>query len=164
VSDATPEQWLPIPGFIGYSVSDRGRVMSSKRKNPRVLATQRWAERHKKPYLAVGLCVNGKSRLYVIHKLVLLAFVGKRPDGQEVRHLNGDARDNRLANLAYGTHVENMADILRHGNRIGFAPKLSPDQQAEVVTLRRGGMTYQRIADRFGVSEKTVRNIILGRR
>ena len=164
MSDATPERWLPIPGFPGYSVSDMGRVVSSKRKTPRVLATQRWAERHNKPYLAVGLCINGKARLYVIHKLVMLAFVGPRPDGQEVRHLNGDATDNRLVNLAYGTHVENMKDILRHGNRIGFAPKLSAGQQAEVRALRSEGMTYQGIADRFGISEKSIRNIVLGRR
>lgn len=50
-----------------------------------------------------------------VHQLVLLAFIGPPPIGQEVRHLNGVASDNRLENLAYGTKKENVDDSRRHG-------------------------------------------------
>ena len=55
------------------------------------------------------------------------AFVGPYPEGMEVRHLDGDPANNRWApgneqetqaaggNLIYGTHAENMQDMLRHG-------------------------------------------------
>ncbi len=50
-----------------------------------------------------------------VHRLVLLAFKGPRPDGQYCRHLNGVPTDNRLANLAWGTKSENTFDKVGHG-------------------------------------------------
>jgi hypothetical protein len=55
-------------------------------------------------------------RKRAVHQLVLEAFVGPRPEwATDVRHLNGVADDNRLANLAYGTQAENARDAVRHG-------------------------------------------------
>lgn len=33
----------------------------------------------------------------------------------ECRHINGDSLDNRSANLAWGTHSENVPDAVKHG-------------------------------------------------
>jgi hypothetical protein len=57
--------------------------------------------------------IDGRTRL--VHQMVLAAHAGPRPDGQEVRHLDGDPLNNWLANLAYGTPSENSADKVRHG-------------------------------------------------
>lgn len=51
----------------------------------------------------------------LIHQLVLAVFVGTRPEGLVVRHLNGNSRDNRLSNLAYGTAAQNAQDAIAHG-------------------------------------------------
>lgn len=45
----------------------------------------------------------------------MAAFAGPCPEGLEVRHLDGDPANNRLTNLCYGTHSENVQDSLRHG-------------------------------------------------
>jgi hypothetical protein len=51
-----------------------------------------------------------------VHHLVLEAFVGPCPPGQEARHVNdNDRANNALSNLAWGTHRENCADRDRHG-------------------------------------------------
>lgn len=44
-----------------------------------------------------------------IHTLMLLAWIGPKPEGMEVLHLDGNPANNRLENLKYGTHSENMA-------------------------------------------------------
>jgi hypothetical protein len=67
------------------------------------------------PYRRVTLRTPGTAKGWTVHALVLLAHTGPRPEGMVVRHLNGDPADNRLANLAYGTYVENQADAVRHG-------------------------------------------------
>ena len=122
------EQWLPVVGYEGfYEVSDMGRVRSLDRATPMKTATgkmtmRRVAGRILKPgtagrgYPYVNLMREHKrQKTRDVHRLVLEAFVGPKPDGLVTRHLNGDRLDNRLENLAYGTYSENMADNLRHG-------------------------------------------------
>lgn len=114
------ELWHPVPGYTGlYEVSDQGRVRSLDRVSTRL---NRWGStttcQLKGRVLRPGTQRNG--RLYVclskddtpwvvpIHKLVALAFLGSRPNGSEIDHVNGDFRDNRAVNLEYVTHQENQ--------------------------------------------------------
>lgn len=101
------EMWLDVPGYEGhYEVSSHGRV-----RGLRSGVLSPWRGK----YLAVTLKRSGVGQTLRLHKMVMLAFVGPCPRGQEVRHLNGDAIDNRLVNLAYGTPSENRQDTLLHG-------------------------------------------------
>jgi hypothetical protein len=116
------EEWRPIRTAPGYEASDMGRVRSVDRD---VAVTQsRWGRAYTRRvpgkllepmsqgrYLHVSL--SGRTRL--VHLLVLETFVGPCPDGLEARHRSGDATDNRLANLVWGTHSENQLDQVRHG-------------------------------------------------
>lgn len=88
-----------------YIVSDCGDVISPR-------------GRKLSPYIGDRgghLRVDLPGRRVFVHQLVAEAFIGPRPDGQEVRHLNGDPADNRVQNLAYGTRSQNVADAIRHG-------------------------------------------------
>ncbi len=111
----TSEEWLPVPGYRDkYQVSNLGRVRATTPAGPLVMSPMRVARNRK--YLGVRVVrLDGRRITTSIHKLVMLAFVGPRPRGQEVRHLNGDASDNRLSNLRYGSHSENMRDSVNHG-------------------------------------------------
>ena len=111
------ENWLPIPGYEGsYEVSDLGRVRSLDRITDR---GRNWRGRFMTPsvmptgYLTVTLWRDGKQRTHLVHRLVLTTFVG--PSESEVRHLHGDPSDNRLSELAWGTHSENQFDQVLHG-------------------------------------------------
>lgn len=167
------EEWRPIPGHEGWEVSDQGRVRSL----PRVITYSTRATRSgTKTRITHGQLLNpwrlhgyeivgltGKKK-FSVHGVALLTFVGPRPDGLEVRHLNGIRHDNRLTNLAYGTHSENERDRIAHGtsNR-GERHGLSKLTSAEVLEIRaRGadGETQRSVADRFGVSVATVNMII----
>lgn len=117
------ESWKPIPGWEElYDVSDLGNVRSVARViarsngwplpvRERLLAqhSTRYGHRHVKLYR------DGKGTAYGVHRLVMAAFDGPCPDGMQVCHNNGDASDNRLSNLRYGTPTENSRDMIRHG-------------------------------------------------
>jgi len=65
--------------------------------------------------LYVNLSRDGKYKSFKVHCLVALTFIGPRPEGLDVRHLDGDQVNNNLANLAYGTRSENAGDMVLHG-------------------------------------------------
>lgn len=115
MDEITPEQWRDIPGWPGYQASNMGRVRSSRSSRSSSSPRVRKAAVATNGFRMLSLRRDGKAYQKTVHSLVLLAFIGPRPDVLETRHLNGDALDNRLSNLKYGTHDENMQDCLRHG-------------------------------------------------
>ena len=46
-----------------------------------------------------------------VHVLVAQAFLGSRPEGMHVCHIDGDKTNNNLSNLKYGTPKENWQDF-----------------------------------------------------
>ncbi|WP_375167669.1 HNH endonuclease signature motif containing protein [Mycolicibacterium vanbaalenii] len=58
---------------------------------------------------------DSRQRRISVHRLVLTAFIGDCPSGYVACHHNGDASDNRLANLYWGTVSQNQHDSVRHG-------------------------------------------------
>jgi hypothetical protein len=156
-----------VPGFCGrYQASDRGDVISHCRSatgSPRILRQHLG----KRGYYVVNLSGHGKVRQRTVHSLVLEAFVGPRPDGMEVRHLNGIRTDNRLCNLAYGTSMENNRDRNLHGTsnrgtRNGHAV-LNPESVQDIRLLYLHGSSHSAIARAVGVHPSTVKNITSGR-
>ena len=49
-----------------------------------------------------------------IHTLVAKVFIGERPDGLVIRHLDGNKYNNRVDNLSYGTVQQNHEDVVIH--------------------------------------------------
>jgi hypothetical protein len=111
VASMPDEQWRSVPGYPDYEVSNLGFVRSWKSGAARIMSRRPDG----KGYPRVGLSTNGVVTERNIHQLVVEAFVGPRPDGMEVRHLDGDPMNCTLPNLEYATHAINMADTVRHG-------------------------------------------------
>lgn len=112
------ETWLDLPGFEGlYQVSDEGRVRSMERTvmrsngaPQRIKARQVKTRKGRDGYMRTSLCKQGKVFHFTVHRMVMSAFVGARPDGQHIAHRDGVRHNNRLSNLRYATPVENAAD------------------------------------------------------
>jgi hypothetical protein len=123
------EIWKHIPGYEAlYEVSNFGvvraktRVVPYGRHGQTTYAARILKQFKSNKYLSVKLSNQGKTTTKYTHHIVLLAFQGSRPhtiERGEIRHLNGDKEDNRLANLAYGTVKENAADRVRHKAGVG---------------------------------------------
>ena len=97
-----------------YRVSSDGRVFSSS-------GWRGYGEREMQQtpnadgYPSVRLVIDGRRKRVAVHRLVADAYLGAKPVGYEVCHINGDKTDNRAENLRYGTRKENAADREQHG-------------------------------------------------
>lgn len=168
------EIWVTTTVDDRYEVSSLGRVRRAE--------TQRVLKAHlSRPggYLHVPI----GPRSYGVHRLVALAFLGERPEGHSVDHVNGDREDNRVENLQYVPHAENVrrhyaserGDATREKQRayalspegnaakrragaVGGGSNRRPVSAAEVARLAREGLTLGAISSRLGVGIKVVRN------
>lgn len=116
------EEWRPVVGWEGwYSVSDAGRVRSEERQARTVRGVWTYKSRIRTPvhgrlgHQSVVLSKPGKSQSWLIHRLVLTAFVGPCPEGMESLHWDDDPSNNRLSNLRWGTRSDNLRDMVRNG-------------------------------------------------
>jgi len=104
------EVWTEMVPFPNYEVSSCGRVRSVDRVVARKRGgAYRLRGRVLAPYIDrsgnhfVKPSIRGKRTQVAVHRAVLLAFVGPPEPGEVCRHLNGNPRDNRVENLAWGT-------------------------------------------------------------
>lgn len=148
-------KWKDVPGYEGlYEISDGGQVRTKKRtwfsgpehRIARSVKTKLKAvQPDKNGYMRVTLSKKGKKRRVSVHTLVLNAFVGPAPAGQECRHLDGDNGNNKLDNLCWGTPKQNAADRKKHGTQTGgkagvrkvgkVSRKFTPEQWERVEQL-----------------------------
>lgn len=164
-------EWRAVPGYQGYEVTRLGDVRSWRTGAPKAIAPYV----NKAGYAMVTLAPT-RSKRYV-HQLVALAFIGPPPDGQEIRHLDGNPRNNHVHNLCYGTPAENQGDRLRHGrdNR-GEKSGTAKLTREDVMEIRRrygpyskngrgrahGGDTQRSLAAEYGVSWQRIGSIVRG--
>lgn len=127
-------------------------------------ALRSWTD--KKGYQHVSLYVDGKSKRFARHVLVAEAFHGPRPEGMEVRHLNGVPGDCRAVNLAWGSQAQNMADRVRLGTQRGVLNPHAKLTDHDIVVIREladEGLRHREIAAIFGVDRSTISHILAGR-
>lgn len=102
------EIFMPIKDYEDtYAVSNLGRVKNIK--------TGKILKQWKKDtgYMCIGLTKNGKTKTYLVHRLVLETFKANPNNKPQVNHINEDKTDNRLNNLEWATPAENA----NHGTR-----------------------------------------------
>ena len=153
------EEWRDVVGFEGfYKVSNYGRILTVKTNAIKKMTIRKHDGR---PY--AGLWKNNTNTQIKPHKLVLEAFVGKRPEGMECCHNDGNPQNNHLSNLRWDTSKNNQADRVRHGttNRgenCGTA-KLTGIQ---VDAIRQDTRLQRLIALDYGVRANTISRIKSG--
>lgn len=166
-------EFRDVAGWPGYRVGDDGSVWSCRTHRGNLGAT--WHRLSVRPnsrgYVTVGLWLGGRSKRVHVARLVLEAFVGPAPEGHESAHWpNNDPSDNRLANLRWATHADNMDDKIKAGTCVRgeahggarLTAEIVREIRAECAVGPRG--TARALARKYDVTEAAVSLIVKRRK
>lgn len=148
---------MPIPSLNrNYCADVYGRIWSRARDG------KTWdmlkGSPTSKGYLSVTPEHEGKYKTKLVHRLVAEAFYGYESDGlKQVRHLNGDQRDNSPENLDWGSQEDNWSDRYAHSRLKGgiahHSAKLTHSQANEI---KKSNESQRNLARKYGVAQATV--------
>ena len=153
-----------IPGWEGlYGAGDDGEVYSLRTGSPKRL----------RPFVSggykrVSLCKCGGQQMMTVHEAVCRAFYGHpsfiklRTTNPEVRHLDGNRLNNTPQNLDWGTPSQNWDDRKCAGRGIHEQHHNAKLSMSIARDMRASGKTAWALAEEYGVSPKTVRNVLRG--
>lgn len=65
-------------------------------------------------YYQVGLCVGGKAKPRLVHRLVAETFLENPKGLRDIDHINSNRLDNRLCNLRFASHSFNCKRAARN--------------------------------------------------
>jgi len=117
-----------------------------------------------KKYAHVDLCLNKKPITCSVHKLVLMAFMGRPLSNQECCHKDGNRRNNKPDNLEWKTHKENESDKRLHGTLlVGSRNPISKLTESDVVKIISAKGSLREIGNKYGVSKQCTWSIKKGK-
>ncbi len=143
-----------VPEYPSLVISSDGRIQGPSGK---------WLKTFpdKRGYLRFNIYRgNRKWTQHGVHAAVCAAFNGPRPEGQLVRHLDGNPGTNDFRNLAWGTFQDNEADQIRHGRGLqGIRHHQAKLTEADVLAIRASTRTGRELSQLFGVSGVAISSI-----
>ena len=145
--------WLSVVGSDGkFEVSDRGEIRKTTTGELVKLTA------NDRGYLCCGVVHGGVRKVRKVHIMVAEAFIGPRPEGQELAFGDGVKSNCRLFNLSYATPKKHAEDRIRNGT-VPPSAKLTAAEVIEMRKLISARVRFNEIAARYGVSYGTVKKV-----
>jgi hypothetical protein len=129
------KEWKDVNGYKGlYKISNHGDVFSCR--YGKLMSPGRVRQ-----YNRLALCKNGIRKNYLVHRLVLLNFIGMPPKNKpEAMHLDGNPQNNYIGNLQWGSHIENMK--MDHGNNHSFEGEKNENSKLTIAQVKHIRAVY----------------------
>jgi hypothetical protein len=161
------ERWHSIQNFEeSYEVSIFGRIKSLPRtaryKNGVRSVPTRILRAHigNHGYLMVMLYSDTGMQNFTVHSLVAGAFLGPRPFGLVVHHIDANKLNNYASNLAYISFHENLEHRIFSRGEDHYFAKLRNGDIPRIRLLASQGRKVSQIAEIYDVSPATVSDVL----
>lgn len=121
--------FVDIIGYEGlYKINKNGEIWSNYRN--RLLK-----QFNNLGYKRVGLCKDGKRKLYKVHRLIAINFIPNPENLPFIDHINRIKDDNRIENLRWVSHTDNCINRASVENRKGGIYQLKYTRKDGSITI-----------------------------
>ena len=121
-----------------------------------------------KGYYQINLCINGKCKTFMFHRLMAIAFIDNPENLPCVNHIDGNKLNNSLSNLEWVTYKENSQHAVRTGlihPAKGKATNHGRFTEKDIRTIRnlkKEGKSQYQIASLYNVTRGAIQQIVEG--
>ena len=158
------EVWKQIDGYENYQISNFGRIkrLPSRYRKTEMIIRQ-MVNRY--GYHRITLWKNGQYKRFSVHRLVMEYFSTNPLNKQEINHKDSNPANNRLDNLEWCTHSENVKYAFQYGNKVmtkGESCSWSKIKEDDVHYIRKNYplLNMRELAEKFNLNKTTVWEII----
>ena len=158
------EMWKEVTGTErAYFVSNMGRLLCRNWKGSGRDAFMKPAKDHR-GYVRTMLKYPHGFKTVKVHRVVAQEWIPNPYNKPQVDHINYLRNDNRASNLQWATSKENTERSYADGRiskPVGMSKVTEDDVRAIRSMFKDSGMKRREIADIYGISSATVKDIIL---
>lgn len=166
--------WKKIPNYELYEASTNGDIKTYNWKNKGKEAIMKPALDNRGYLRTMLKDTNGKFCTIKVHRIIAQTFLENPENKATVNHKNGIPTDNRVCNLEWMTHRENIEHSWKYltknplkGGQIGTAT-ISDEKAQEILDnyefgkkTKKGMVTKKQIAEKYGVSVSVIKAIVM---
>jgi hypothetical protein len=149
------EIWKDVVGYEGfYQVSNFGNVRSIRFEKIKTI----YPYKKSTGYFHVNLCVCRKSKMFLVHRLVAMAFIENKHNYEFINHKDENKSNNQVSNLEWCTASYN--------NNYGTRNEKRNKKLCKKVVQFKNGIEINRFdsvnqaAEKLGYSKSHISNII----
>jgi hypothetical protein len=109
----------------------------------------------------VSINVNGKQKIFHIHRLIALTFLPNPNNYPQVNHIDGDSSNNTLINLEWCNQSQNM----KHAYKIGLhtqPQKFTLENLTKLLNGLNSGFNQYEMSRAFNVDPSIISDIVNG--
>lgn len=140
----TEEIFISIPDYPRYRISNLGSVYS-------ITSNKIISPGDINGYKFVVLYNEIGCKNFLVHRLVLLTFVGPCPNNYNGSHVDGDRSNNKLSNLLWES---------RSSNECRKSLRYSLEDIENMQEMSKQGISQSLIAREYGISQITVSRLL----
>jgi hypothetical protein len=156
------EIWKNIENENYYQVSNLGNVRSLNYKNTGLTKILKQSN-HEDGYKIISIYINKIRKTVRIHRLVANAFIENSCNKSEVNHINGIKDDNRVENLEWCTHSENIKHSYKIGLQKGLKRTNNPNSkitEKQINEIINSNLTQKELGKIYNISQTQVSYVI----